>query len=202
MRLVGDPHLRNGVCDENVGAERRAATAACLLDGIPAGVRRYEGVVHHVMFPVGVSSLPVVPGSRSISARQRAISPRRAELGSTIRGTGVKGLSELGSSDVALHPAPCGPVSGGSSRTRSAWWFPSLRRSSGPLTPWRRGRLTGRWGGAHGSALFGSIVPGGGLFSNSQFELNRESRGMLSLWSCRTATCGRRWPGPTTRAAR
>ena len=28
-----------------------------------------------------------------------------------------------------------------SSGTRSAWWFPSLRRSSGPLTPWRRGRL-------------------------------------------------------------
>ena len=51
MRLVGDPHLRNGVCDENVGAERRAATAACLLDGIR--VRRYEGVVHHVMFRSG-----------------------------------------------------------------------------------------------------------------------------------------------------
>ena len=28
-----------------------------------------------------------------------------------------------------------------SSGTRSAWWFPSLRRSSGPLPPWRRGRL-------------------------------------------------------------
>ncbi len=42
------------VWDENVGAERRAATAACLLDGIPAGVRRYEGAVHHVMFHRGV----------------------------------------------------------------------------------------------------------------------------------------------------
>ena len=42
------------VWDENVGAERRAATAACLLDGIPAGVRCYEGVVHHVMFHRGV----------------------------------------------------------------------------------------------------------------------------------------------------
>ena len=28
-----------------------------------------------------------------------------------------------------------------SSATRNAWWFPSLRRSSGPLPPWRRGRL-------------------------------------------------------------
>ena len=31
-------------------ARRRAATAARLLDGIPASVRRYEGVVHHLMF--------------------------------------------------------------------------------------------------------------------------------------------------------
>ena len=40
--------------------------------------------------------------------------------------------------------------------------------------------------------------------SNSEFELNRECHGgMLSLWSCRSmATCGRRWPEPTTRAAR
>ena len=37
---------------------------------------------------------------------------------------------------------------------------------------------------AHGGGLFGSMAPGGGVFSNSEFELNRESRGgMLSVWS-------------------
>ena len=40
-RLVGDPHLRNGVRDENVGAERRARPCrpplrACTATGIPA----------------------------------------------------------------------------------------------------------------------------------------------------------------------
>jgi len=39
-------------------------------------------------------------------------------------------------------------------------------------------------GGAHGSGLFGSMAPGGDLFSNSELELNRESRGgILSVWS-------------------
>ena len=39
-------------------------------------------------------------------------------------------------------------------------------------------------GAAHGGGLFGSMGMGGDLFSNSEFELNRESRGgILSLWS-------------------
>ena len=39
-------------------------------------------------------------------------------------------------------------------------------------------------GRAHGSGLFDSMGMGGDLFSNSEFELNRESRGgMLSVWS-------------------
>ena len=39
-------------------------------------------------------------------------------------------------------------------------------------------------GGAHGGGLLGSMGTGGDLFSNSEFELNRESRGgMLSVWS-------------------
>ena len=38
--------------------------------------------------------------------------------------------------------------------------------------------------GPGGSGLFGSMAPGDGLFSNSEFELNRESRGgILSFWS-------------------
>ena len=38
--------------------------------------------------------------------------------------------------------------------------------------------------GLHGGGLFGSMGMGGGLFSNSEFELNRESRGgILSVWS-------------------
>ena len=39
-------------------------------------------------------------------------------------------------------------------------------------------------GGAHGGGLFGTMGMGGDLFSNSEFELNRESRGgILSFWS-------------------
>ena len=39
-------------------------------------------------------------------------------------------------------------------------------------------------GGAHGGGLVGSMGMGGDLFSNSELELNRESRGgMLSVWS-------------------
>ena len=39
-------------------------------------------------------------------------------------------------------------------------------------------------GAAHGSGLFDSMGMGGDLFSNSEFELNREScGGMLSVWS-------------------
>ena len=39
-------------------------------------------------------------------------------------------------------------------------------------------------GGAYGGGLFGSMAPGGDLFSNSELELNRESRGgILSVWS-------------------
>ena len=39
-------------------------------------------------------------------------------------------------------------------------------------------------GATHGGGLFGSMVPGGGVFSDSEFELNRESRGgILSVWS-------------------
>ncbi|MCY4075402.1 MAG: fibronectin type III domain-containing protein [Acidobacteria bacterium] len=38
--------------------------------------------------------------------------------------------------------------------------------------------------GAHGGGLFGSMAGGGDLFSNSEMELNRESRGgILSVWS-------------------
>ena len=38
--------------------------------------------------------------------------------------------------------------------------------------------------GAHGGGPFGSMAAGGNLFSNSEFELNRESRGgILSVWS-------------------
>ena len=42
----------------------------------------------------------------------------------------------------------------------------------------------GSAGGAHGGGMLGSMGMGGELFSNSEFELNRESRGgMLSVWS-------------------
>ena len=48
----------------------------------------------------------------------------------------------------------------------------------GAMGPQRSANAAGRGG------LFGSLAPGGDLFSSSGFELNRESRGgMLSVWS-------------------
>ena len=47
-------------------------------------------------FADGTSAVPAAEGLGQL------VEPLGAELGSTIRGTGVKGLSELGSSDVAL----------------------------------------------------------------------------------------------------
>ena len=64
------------------------ATAARLLDGILASVRRYEGVVHHVMFHRGVVTAgPVVPLDLSAATgrlppRERNWGQRSAELGS------------------------------------------------------------------------------------------------------------------------
>ena len=69
-------------------------------------------------------------------------------------------------------------------------WAPSARafvgrhgRGRGHVGAWPMGGY-GPMGGAHGGGLFGSMGMGGDLFSNSEFELNRESRGgILSVWS-------------------
>ena len=79
MRLLGDLHLRNGGQD---GEERRRgeagillSTAARLLDGILASVRRDEGVVHHVMFHRGVVTAgPGIP--LDLSAATGRLPPR------------------------------------------------------------------------------------------------------------------------------
>ena len=52
---------------------------------------------------------------------------------------------------ATLHPAPLTVRLRRSSGTRNAWWFPSLRRSSGPLPPLATRPAAGRCGGAHGS---------------------------------------------------
>ena len=99
--LLGDPHWPNRVSDESGGVEARTtvpATATRLLgDGLSRGVARYEALLDHVMFR-RVSSAPTVRCAMplDISAATGSL-PLGAELGSTIRGTGVKGLSELGS---------------------------------------------------------------------------------------------------------
>ena len=106
MWLVGDPHLRNGVWDKNVGAERRARPCrppprVCSATGI---LRRppLRGSASSRDVP-SVSSVRRVAGAVPLDLSVTTGSlPRRAELGSTIRGTGVKGLFELGSRDVAL----------------------------------------------------------------------------------------------------
>ena len=78
------------------------ATAGRVLDGIPAGVRRYKGVVHHVDVPSGCCHCRQSRGSARFQRGNGQFPSLRAQLGSTVRGAGVNGLCELGSSDVAL----------------------------------------------------------------------------------------------------
>ena len=84
----------------------------------------------------------------------------------------------MGMGSHAAGAGTFGMSTGGMSGTSG---MPGAMGMTGPHAPMGG---YGSAGGAHGGGLFGSMGMGGDLFSNSELELNRESRGsMLSLWS-------------------
>ena len=97
-------------------------------------------------------------------AQPRGMGPAGAVpmgMGSRAAGAGAFGVSTTGMSG-----------GGGAMGMTGIGGMPGAMRGHGPA------------GGAFGGGLFDSMGMGGDLFSNSEFELNRESRGgMLSVWS-------------------
>ncbi|MCY3843144.1 MAG: hypothetical protein OXH69_06330, partial [Acidobacteria bacterium] len=117
-----------------------------------------------VAAPMGGAAMggaaPMAMGSHGAGPGAFAAGP--AGMGGALGMRGAVGMAGMGGSTGAMgmagQHAPMGGVAG------SAGYGPA--------------------GAAHGGGLFGSMAPGGGVFSNSEFELNRESRGgMLSVWS-------------------
>ena len=115
--------------------------------------------------PTGMGPGGAVPmGAASIGATSRSANPMAANLFG--RGTGTTGMTGTGMTGrqppMGVGAAMPGGPSGGAPAT--AGYGPS--------------------GGAHGGGLPGSFLPGGDLFSNSEFELNREQHGgVVSVWS-------------------
>ncbi len=106
--------------------------------------------------------------------------------------TGVTGMTGMagamgGAAPMAMGSRAAGAVGAGTAGTDCAMGAAGMggAMSMGGMTgamgmPGQHASM----GGAHGGGLFGSMAPGGNLFSNSEFELNRESRGgILPLWS-------------------
>ena len=98
-----------------------------------------------------------------------------------------------GAAPMAMGPHGAGAVGaglGGAMRMRGA---PGMGGTAGVMgmagqhAPLGGASAMGGYGppdGTHGGGLFGSMGPGGGVFSDSEFELNRESRGgILSVWT-------------------
>ena len=96
-------------------------------------------------------------------------------------GSHTAGPGAFGAGTAGLNGAMSMAGMGG----RQVRW---ARRASIPRWAVRRGRLaTGPMSGVHGGGLYGSMALGGGLFCDSGFELNRESRsGILLVW-CRSS---------------
>ena len=138
--------------------------------------------------PMGATAMGANPvGPASMSSASMGASP----MGARPSGHGAGAASMTGATGMTGRQPPMGGAAG----------MPGY----GPS------------GGAHGGGSFGSFLPGGDLFSNSEFELNREQHGgVVSVWSrssrsyfgawrerCRsTATCAQRCSGPTTGGVR
>ena len=125
----------------------------------PAGAAAMGGAVMGGAVPMAVGSHAAGPGAGAFGAGPAGMT---GAMGMTGLGGGATGMTGLGTATGAMGMA-------------------------GQHAPMGAATAMGGYGpadGMHGGGLFGSMSPGGGLFSNSEFELNRESRGgMLSLWS-------------------
>ena len=101
-------------------------------------------------------------GAASMGAASMAANPMAAHLSG--RGTGAPGMTGM----TGRQP----PMGGGAAMRGGPSGGATATADYGPS------------GGAHGGGLPGSFLPGGDLFSNSEFELNREQHGgVVSIWS-------------------
>ena len=102
----------------------------------------------------------------------------RMGMGPHAAGTGAFGVSASGMTGMG--------AAGGAGMTGMGG-MPGAMGTAGRHGAMGGGAAMGGYGpagAAHGGGLFDSMGTGGDLFSNSEFELNRESRGgMLSVWS-------------------
>ena len=125
----------------------------------PAGAAAMGGAAMGGAVPMALGSHAGGPGAGALGAGTAGMT---GAMGMTGLGGGATGMTGLGTATGAMGMA-------------------------GQHAPMGAATAMGGYGpadGMHGGGLFGSMSPGGGLFSNSEFELNRESRGgMLSVWS-------------------
>ena len=115
-------------------------------------------------------------------------------------GTNAAGAAPMGGAAMGMAPmggatmGGAAPTAMGSRRTGADAFGAGAAGMNGAMGMGGTGSRTGAMGmtgqhrpmdGAHRGGLFGSMgMAGGGPFSNSEFELNRESRGgILSVWS-------------------
>ena len=115
-------------------------------------------------------------------------------------GTGPAGAVPMGGSAIGSHATGVGAFGGGTAGLVGAMGMSGatgmgvhgMRGTAGAIGTAGRQPMGGAAamggyglaGGAYGGGLFGSMAPGGDPFSNSELELNRESRGgILSVWS-------------------
>ena len=125
----------------------------------PAGAAAMGGAAMGGAGPMAVGPHAAGPGAGAFGAGPAGMT---GAMGMTGLGGGATGMTGLGTATGAMGMA-------------------------GQHAPMGAATAMGGYGpadGMHGGGLFGSMSPGGGLFSNSEFELNGESRGgMLSVWS-------------------
>ncbi len=102
-------------------------------------------------------------------------------------GMGPAGAAPMGMSSHAAGGAAFGMSTSGMHGLGAVGGAMGMGGMPGAMGTARRQAPMGGYGparAAHGGGLFDSMGMGGNLFSNSEFELSRESRGgMLSVWS-------------------
>ena len=110
--------------------------------------------------PMGGAAMGAAPMAMGLHAGGPGVGAGTAGMGGAMGAAGMGGIG-MGGMAGAMGRAGQQPLGGASAMA-----------GYGPAD------------GAHGGGLFDSMAPGGDLFSDSEFELNRESRGgILSVWS-------------------
>ena len=107
-------------------------------------------------------------------------------MGMGLGGAAAMGGAAMGAAPLAMGSHAAGGGMGGTAGTMGVSGI-GMGGTAGAMATAGRHAPMGGYGpaaGPHDGSFFGSMAPGGDLFSDSEFELNRESRGgILSVWS-------------------